>query len=127
MNTMLEPRMVAASVQRRCAFPHFVDADLRELTTPSSQGGLSKFILYCLETVHRDLTSQHPVATIGIIRRRAIGKARLIFLVTLMPVLITAIGRAELLVRNRAQVFFNLMHVSRIEAPIVAIEIVQTR
>src|SRR5438270_9791294 len=127
MKTMLEPRMVAASVQRRCAFPHFVDAGFRELITPSSQGALSKFILCCLETVHRGPASQHPVATIGIIRRRAFGKPRFIFLVTLVPVFVTSIGRAKLLVRNRAQMIFDLVHVPRIEAPIVAAEVVQTR
>jgi hypothetical protein len=44
MKTMLEPRMVAASVQRRWARPHSVVAGLRDRIAPSSQGDLRTFI-----------------------------------------------------------------------------------
>src|SRR2546423_4431617 len=44
MNTMLEPRIVAARVHRRCALPHFVVGALRVVTTASSHGGLTRFI-----------------------------------------------------------------------------------
>src|SRR5207237_7297585 len=43
MNDMLEPRMVAARIQRPCALPHD-DVDLFADITPSSHGGLSRFI-----------------------------------------------------------------------------------
>src|SRR5439155_22183245 len=43
MNDMLEPRMVAARIQRPCALPHD-DADLFADITPSSHGGLRRFI-----------------------------------------------------------------------------------
>src|SRR5437764_8352537 len=44
MNTMLEPRIVAARVHRRCALPHCVVGALRVVTTASSHGGLTRFI-----------------------------------------------------------------------------------
>src|SRR4051812_35461695 len=44
INTMLEPRMGAAGVQRRCERPQSVFAGLRERIAPSSQGDLSRLI-----------------------------------------------------------------------------------
>src|SRR6185436_12744723 len=45
MKAMLDPRIVAASVQRRCVWPQLVAAALRELARVSSHGDLSRFIL----------------------------------------------------------------------------------
>jgi hypothetical protein len=45
MNTMLEPRIVAASVQRLCALPHSVDAALRASANVSSQGDFSRYTM----------------------------------------------------------------------------------
>src|SRR6185436_10225222 len=45
MKAMLDPRIVAASVQRRCDWPHLVDAALRVLARVSSHGDLSRFIV----------------------------------------------------------------------------------
>src|SRR6266704_1922933 len=71
--------------------------------------------------------SQHPLTAIVIVSGRAIGKPLLIFLISLMPVLVTSIRRAKCLVWNRSQVIFDLVHVPTVEAPVIIAKIVETR
>src|SRR5207253_567247 len=63
--------------------------------------------------------------TIFVIRRRSIRKSFLVLLITLVPIVVTSIRRSKFLVRNRAQMIFDLVHVSGIEAPVVVAEVVE--
>ena len=70
-------------------------------------------------------TSEHPLMPIRVVSWRAIGKALLIFLIALVPILVTSIRRLEFVMRNRAEVIFNLMHVASIEPPVVIPKFIQ--
>src|SRR5438876_3057520 len=70
--------------------------------------------------------SEHPFITIVIVSWRPIRKASLVFFVSLVPVVVATIRRTQLLMRDRTQVIFNLVHIPLVETPVVISQLVKT-